>query len=172
MPQCQFDSAAPEDGFVYMACEPDFDPSVPTVDKWIAFMQGQGVERVVCLLEYSQLRDHDDLLNRYRVAFGADDVHHVPVPDNRLLELDRLSSVILPLLDASVRQERPVVIHCKAGIGRTRQALAAWLVHRHGYTPEDAVETVKQRHRRPDDTVQRGYAREKDLLRLLESVSV
>jgi protein-tyrosine phosphatase len=133
-------------------------------------MQERGVERVLCLLEYSQLRDYDNLLGRYKDWFRERDINHVPVPDHRLMEADRLSGEILPFLDESVQQERRVVVHCKAGIGRTGQVLAAWLVYRHDYSPAEAVEKVKERYRRPDESVVRGYARQEDLIQLLESV--
>jgi len=170
MPRCRFAPAGLETEFVYGACEPGFDHSVSTVDEWVSFVQQQGIERVLCLLQHSQLRDHDDLLSQYRAAFGTEAVCHVPVSDHRLVQTARLSDEILPVLDDSACQEEPIVVHCKAGIGRTGQTLAAWLVHRHGYAPEDAIQTVKKRYRRPDEAVQRGNARRSDLIRLLESV--
>jgi protein-tyrosine phosphatase len=170
MSKFRFASAAAEETLVYGACEPGFGHSGGSVKEWIEYMQRQSIERVLCLLEYSQLRDHDNLIDQYRDEFGPEKVKHVPVPDHRLMRADRLSDEILPFLTESADEEEPVVVHCKAGIGRTGQTLAAWLVHHHGYEPDEAVATVTVRYRRPDEVVETGYAREEDLIELLESV--
>jgi len=172
MPPCQFDTPAPEAEYVYGACEPGWDQSHGgTIDEWIAFVQSEGVRRVCCLLSDAQVARFDGLLDRYREAFGDDRVAHVPVTDHTLVPESTLREAVLPFLDAAADAEEPVVVHCKAGIGRTGQALAAWLVHRHGYEPIEAVETVSNRHRRPDDAVRAGNATREELLSLLAAVA-
>jgi Predicted protein-tyrosine phosphatase len=169
MPACQFATAAPEEELVYGACEPEWHHAAPTVRDWISFMQTNGIERVCCLLSDSQVDEFDDLLGRYRAAFGSDRVRHVPITDHTLVDEASLTDEILPFLEQGVEAGEPVVVHCKAGIGRTGQALAGWLVYAHGYDPADALETVSNRHRRPDDAVVRGRVTRDDLLSLLET---
>ena len=170
MTEARFLSAAEQEKQVYGACEPGFGHSIQTIPDWIEFMQAQQIDRILCLLDQQQLREHDNLIEKYGMAFGTQHVEHVPTSDHRLIPEAALKDEILPVIEQSVEREESIVVHCKAGIGRTGQTLAAWLVYWHGYEPIEAIETVKDRYRRPDEAVERGYARRQDLIRLLESV--
>lgn len=157
---------------MYGACGPGWDRSVAaSVEEWIDFMQDRGIDRVCCLLSAEQVAGYDDLLGTYRTAFGADRVAHVPITDHTLMAPETLSTEIIPFLEEAATASEPVVVHCKAGIGRTGQALAGWLVAAHGYDPDDAVATVSERHRRPDDAVRAGHATREELLALLAGVA-
>ncbi len=93
------------------------------LDDWIDVRP--RLERVCCRSR-EQLDDAGANLRRYREAFGASSVRHVPVPDHRLIAQDRLHDDILPFLVDACETEERVVVHCLAGIGRTGQVLAAW----------------------------------------------
>ena len=170
MPPCRFASAAPEEEYVYGACAPGWDQAAGTVDEWTAFMWDNGIERVCCLLSDRQLEEFDDLLGAYEDSFGADRVEHVPVPDHSLVPEETLSEEIVPFLGSAVGASERVVVHCKAGIGRTGLALAGWLVYAHDYVPVEAITTVSNRHRSPDDAVRAGNATRKELIGLLHGV--
>ncbi|MFB6183501.1 MAG: dual specificity protein phosphatase family protein [Haloarculaceae archaeon] len=166
----RFAPAAPEAEYVFGACCPGWHTAANherALDDWIAFVREQGIERVCCLLPGRQLDRYGGNVARYEAAFGPENVRHAPIPDHHLAEESTLSTDVLPFLDAAVAANEPVVVHCLAGIGRTGQVLAAWLVHHYDYHPERAVETVRQMGRAPGDAVDAGNATEQELYDLL-----
>lgn len=167
----RFAAAAPDEPIVHGDCAPGglgrTDPE--TVEERVETWRDRGIERVVVLLSDRQVDRFDDLLGRYRAAFGADRVLHAPIPDHHLAAEDRLREV-LSFLDAADEADERVVVHCLAGIGRTGHVLAAWLVHARGYEPEEAVDAVADTGRNPAEAVRSGNATEADLYDLLEAV--
>ena len=171
MPTCRFETAAEDEEYVYGACEPGWDFEASTIGAWISFMQENDIKRVCCLLSDGQVAEHDNLIERYGKSFGADQVLHAPITDHTLIPESKLTDDIIPFIEDSVAASEQVVVHCKAGIGRTGQALAAWLVYAHDYTPKAALETVSDRHRTPDDAVRAGHATKSELIDRLDSLS-
>jgi len=171
MPICRLATAASEEEYVYGACEPGWDRNASTIDAWIQFMQDKDIERVCCLLSEGQVAAHDELIDRYRDAFGTESVLHAPVTDHTLIPESTFANEIIPFFEKSVEADEKVVGHCKAGIGRTGQALAGWLVYAHNYSAKDAIKTVSNRHRTPDDAVRAGHATTSELIDRLGSLS-
>ena len=134
-------------------------------------MQDYNIERVCCLLSSRQVAAHDELIGQYQDAFGTESVLHAPVTDHTLIPESMFTNEIIPFLEKSAAADEKVVVHCKAGIGRTGQGLAGWLVHAHNYSPNDAIETVSNRHRTPDDAVRAGQATTSDLIDRLGSLA-
>ena len=170
----RFAPAAPDETFVYGACTPGWHSAAGhavAIDDWVEFMRAEGIERVCCLLTGSQLDDCGAILDCYAEAFGEANVLHAPVRDHHLVPEDVLVEEILPFLAASRTAEQPVVVHCLAGIGRTGQVLAAWLVYNRDYGPERAIEAVREQGRDPLDAVHVGNATEDELLALLGAVA-
>lgn len=170
----RFAPASPDEDVVYGACCPGWHSAgshEAAIDQWIASMQESGIERVCCLLTGRQLDAHDANIGRYEAAFGADHVLHAPVTDHRLADLSTLEDDVLPFLTAADEADEPVVVHCLAGIGRTGQVLAAWLVYNRDYGPERAIETVTENGRDPADAVRMGNATEDELHALLGAVA-
>lgn len=169
----RFGAASPEEEFVYGACSPGWHSAgshATAIDDWIDFMHESGIERVCCLLTGRQLDQQEANVGRYRDAFGRENVLHAPIPDHHLAEPDYLSERILPFLEESVQKEEPVVVHCLAGIGRTGQVLAAWLVTYREYSPEAAVSMVQKMGRDPMEATRHGNAAEEDVYSLLASL--
>lgn len=166
----RFAPAAPDEEHVYGSCCPGWH-SVgehgTLVDDWIAAMERQGVERVVCLLPGRELDRSDANIGRYREAFGTGAVRHAPVPDQHLADVETLRRDVLPFLESAAADDAPVVVHCLTGIGRTGQVLAAWLVWGRGYDPHEAVDAVVAAGRDPTEAVREGNATRQDLLDLL-----
>ncbi|WP_262178118.1 protein-tyrosine phosphatase family protein [Haloarcula laminariae] len=170
----RFAPAAPDETFVYGACTPGWHSAAgrdEAIDDWVEFMRAEGIERVCCLLTGCQLDDRGAVLDHYAATFGEANVLHAPVRDHHLVPESVLVDEILPFLADSRAAEEPVVVHCLAGIGRTGQALAAWLVYNRDYGPRRAIETVREQGREPADAVQAGNATEDELLSLLSTVA-
>lgn len=167
-----FAPAAPDEEVVHGAAAPGGFSRArdEAVDEWIAAVQREGVERVVCLLSDAQLQRYHALLDAYRREFGLEAVVHVPIPDHELAEKSTLREA-LAALEAADDAGEPVVAHCLAGLGRTGHVLAAWLVAARGYEPVDAVETVRDAGRQPAEAVTSGNATREELFSLLESVA-
>lgn len=169
----RFGPAAPHEEHVFGAACPGWH-SVGShgtvVTRWIEFMLDQDIDRVLCLLPVGR-GGEGVALTRYREAFGRSNVKHTPVPNRRLVGVDDLRGDILPFLaDADETGDR-VVVHCLAGLGRTGQVLAAWLVFRHDYRPHEAVDTVMRMGRDPTEIVDRGDATRHELLTVLANVA-
>ncbi|MEF8814655.1 MAG: dual specificity protein phosphatase family protein [Halovenus sp.] len=170
----RFSQAAPQEDVVYGACSPGWHSAVDrdtAVEQWIEMLQRNGIERVCCLMSGRHLDASDSNLGLYREAFGEANVLHVPVPDHHLLDANRFRQEILPFLSDADSQNEPVVVHCLSGLGRTGQVLAAWLVAGRGYTPLEALETVRTTGRTPMDSVERGHATRRELFDLLHLIA-
>ena len=79
-------------------------------------------------------------------------VHHYPWPDHHPPPFG-----LVPLIMASMRnwlkdkdaKGRVVVVHCKAGKGRSGSMSCSYLISEEGWTPEDALQRFTERRMRP-----------------------
>jgi len=169
----RFAPAVPGEEYVHGAAAPSWHTAADhetAVSAWIEFVRDRGIERVCCLVPGTDADGCQYNLDRYAATFGEEHVIHAPLLDRRLGDGDVLSESILPFLEESVRLELPVVVHGLSGLGRTGQALAAWLVHGRGYEPESAVETVEEMGRFPAEPAEEGNVTEDDLLAHLATI--
>jgi protein-tyrosine phosphatase len=172
-----FAPAAPEEENVFGSERPaarTHDVTDEMVQEWLDFMQAQGIQRVVNLLDDKQMQYFEsDLMEAYRRTFGAGRAIWVPVTNFTLIDYELLTSTIFPFLAQAEALGEKVVVHCAGGIGRTGHVLAAWMVHRHGLTPADALQAVcaTDAYRNPAESVDVGMATMQDLHALLDQVA-
>lgn len=66
-----------------------------------------------------------------------------PVPDFSAPSLEQIDRMCRWIEDQIENWERPVVVTCHAGIGRTGTVLAAYMVYM-GYEPQTAIDLIRQ----------------------------
>ena len=158
-PEHGFAAAYEREPFVFGARRPGFPLSRVSsmlLQRWITFMQAQGITRVICLLPPRQLAAYDDLLESYGQVFGKHNVLWVPIADFHLAEEAQLIDQIMPFFVAAEQQQEKTVVHCSGGVGRTGHVLAAWLVTRRGMSNEEAIAAVKRQGRNARESRDKG----------------
>ena len=98
---------------------------------------------------FVDLTDPSDRLEPYinHVAWGRCMAH--PIIDNDVPTVDEMRGA-LDTIDAALAAGETVYVHCWGGIGRTGTVIGCWLV-RHGRSPEDAIELIRERRRTTPD---------------------
>lgn len=165
----RFGPASQTERIVFGARKPGH--SINEVNEWVALMKEQGIKRICCLLTEAQLNCYDgiDLLNLYSKKFEKENVCWAPIEDYHLCDEVKLIKTIIPFLMESDIQEKPVVVHCSGGSGRTGHILAAWLVFGRAFSISEALSSVKKIYRKPCEAVDWGNAKEEELYGLLKA---
>ncbi len=94
------------------------------------FLKSMGISAIVNLEEYFWNYDG------FRVK-------HIPIKDFKAPRLADIEEFVR-FIDGEIREERQVVVHCYAGMGRTNLMLAAYLIHL-GMEPDNALNLVKDK---------------------------
>lgn len=68
---------------------------------------------------------------------------HVKVEDGGAPPLEELSDVV-DYIDSDIKNQKPVIIHCNGGSGRTSTILAAYLMKTEHLTAIQAIQRVKE----------------------------
>ena len=106
----------------------------PTILPDLFFLHSQGIRAVIRMEEETIAADTGNEL-------GLVDMYE-PVPDFTPPNLEQIRRMI-EFIDRQTEEQRPVVVSCYAGIGRTGTVLACYLVHR-GQQPADAIHRVRE----------------------------
>lgn len=113
--------------------------SVPIHANDIRSLHQQGIRAILSLTEYSLMRFRSitpALLEELDIRY-----FHVPVADRYPPTLEQ-AYTILHIIDDMQGQQRPVLVHCMAGIGRTGTVLHLYYMAR-GMTLEQARAQVR-----------------------------
>ena len=121
-----------EAGRVAGAPHPDLNEGLRAV---APFLRSQGIGSIITLFDKSLEPNPEDLGFQYLFVSTP----NFQPPPNLLR--------IVTFIEAQVGQNRGVLVHCFAGIGRTGTVLAAWLLHRDAaLSAVDAMSRVRKEY--------------------------
>lgn len=112
----------------------------PRAERHLDRLEDHGLRAVLSLCSETEAPPPPQLTTRFTCA-------RLVLPDHRAARLpdqDELKAALEALAD--LRSRGPVFVHCVAAMERSPLVCLAWLVSRHGQTPQAALDYLMQVH--------------------------
>ncbi|MGI9533781.1 MAG: dual specificity protein phosphatase family protein [Thermodesulfobacteriota bacterium] len=100
------------------------------LEKDLQFLNDNGINVIVNLEEYFW-------------EYPQFEVLHLPIADFNPPMQDDFENFI-EFVSARLEEDKRILVHCHAGMGRTNVMIASYLVYKDKVKPEDALEIVKK----------------------------
>jgi hypothetical protein len=112
----------------------------PRAERHLDRLADEGVQAVLSLCSEAEAPPPLGMADRFACC-------RLVLPDHRAERLPELAELEQALeLLASLRVHGPVFVHCVAAMERSPLVCLAWLVRRHGLTPQRAMDYLMQAH--------------------------
>lgn len=108
----------------------------PETETQLVWLRNKGVKAIVCLNQERPLDEEEVRSLGFEYTF-------IPIKDFAAPTLEDIVKFVT-FTDDMLKQNKPVVVCCEAGIGRTGTMLAAYLVSQ-CRSPEEALEQIKEK---------------------------
>ena len=128
-----------------------------------------GIDHFIDLTESGELEPYAGIVAKEARRLGLDiGWERHPIVDLSIPSSPEQMVRILDAIDAALRDDRTVYVHCWGGVGRTGTTVGCWLV-RHGHTGKEALRRIAEwwqgmekiyfHPRSPETNEQREYVR-------------
>ncbi len=121
----------------------------PESETQLVWLRNKGVKAIVCLNQERPLDEEEVRSLGFEYAF-------IPVKDFTAPASEDIVKFVA-ITDCMLKQNKPVVVCCEAGIGRTGTMLAAYLVSQ-GSSPEEALEHIQEKRGIGVESYEQKYA--------------
>jgi len=114
--------------------------SIDDIESW----KSAGVKAVVILAEPHEIARYWGSVNNYFEALKNKglEFNYSPIKDFHAPDLIQLDTLV-EWIDAKIKLKKPVLVHCRTGIGRTGTVIAAYLV-KNSYEVREAILKIRK----------------------------
>ena len=82
--------------------------------------------------------------SKEKYSFHNIDILHIPIADSHEANIGKYFPLVYNYVENSLNNQRPVLIHCAAGISRSATLTLSYLMRKYHLSPEQAINLVRE----------------------------